>query len=236
MKNWRSKGSSGVFNFPLLLKNDFITYYSISSPVSVDFRIIKEFAFDLDDMPSPFHICPKGTGKLTLTGNTSDLLIISYEGFINQCKRPSTFLDQRKKCDYIVISDRLEILLVEITSATGSVANLLKPILDNRGAVMFPGGKYEKVERQLEQSLQTIMAVPSINNAIVKLHKKTALMAYRVYPSSLHSIVRTGAYSRYLAIESNETQENGAVLSCPQIESFGFEYRRINHRSAFRVV
>lgn len=221
-----------------LLKNDLTAFYGITSPIVINGALVRAQEFDLDDIPGPVRPLAVGAGKVTFKDNHGELEIVNYENFINQCKYPPAFLNGRRKCDYAIVSDRSQMLLIEITSATGSVQNLIKPITNQRtGAVVFPGGKYEKAEYQLGATLQTIMQVMTISNFVNQCRLKTALMAYKVNSlsvvSTLGPIVST--YSRYLAIETRETRQNGALLSCPQIEAYGFEYRRINHNAAFHL-
>lgn len=223
--------------FADILRNDLTAFYGITSPITINSTTVRATEFDLDDIPGPVCALNIGAGKLTIKDNNGELEIINYEDFINQCKIPSSFLQGRRKCDFIIVTDNSQILLVELTSATGSVRNLSKPITTRNGTIIFPGGKYEKVEYQLGATLQTIMPVTTINSFVGQLGKKTALMAYKVFTSPLSPILGTSinVYSRYLTIETRETQRNGALLSCPQIEAYGFEYRRINHNAAFHL-
>lgn len=221
-----------------LLRNDLTTFYGITSPIVINSVLVRSPEFDLDDIPGPVHPLAVGAGKVTFKDNHGELEIVNYEDFVNQCKAPPAFLNGRKKCDYAIVSDRSQMLLIEITSATGSVQNLMKPIINQRtGAVIFQGGKYEKAENQLRATLQTIMQVVTISNYVSQFSMKTALMAYKVNPLSVVPALGPGVstYSRYLAIETRETRQNGALLSCPQIEAYGFEYRRINHNAAFHL-
>lgn len=221
-----------------LLSNDFLACYHINSQVTVNRIVTKAKEFDIDDVPGPVRVLTVGSGKFTLKDNKGELEIINYEDFINQCKQPPSFLQGRKKCDFVIVSDQSHILLLEITSARGSVQNLGLPISNPRtGVVTFPGGKYEKVEYQLSESLQTMMQVVTINRFVNQMRFKTALMAYKVISPSVVSTLGVGIniFSRYLSIEALETQENGALLSCPQIEAYGFEYRRINHQASFHL-
>ena len=36
-------------------------------------------------------------------------------------------------------------------------------------------------------------------------------------------------------MEAEEAGENGAQISCPQIEQFGFDYYRISHDYSFKI-
>ena len=131
-------------------------------------------------------------------------------------------------------------MLVEITSAFGSKENLSKPILRHNEArsVLFKGGKYEKCEEQLWQSLSDLKGVPSIAHKLDSYARKICLMAYEVraynekQTEPKETIIRR-PFDRYLKAESSSTSDDGAIVPCPKIEALGFEYRRIEH--SYRV-
>ena len=223
-----------------LLENDFIEFYGISSKVKVDSQITREFEFDLDDSLSPFSINSFGTGKVSLRNEKGDLEIIHYENFINQCIKPQSFLKNRKRCDYLLAHANKQetILLVEITSALGTKEQLEKPIFhSNNKSILFAGGKFEKCEEQLWQSLRDLKQVPSIGEKIDLYARKICLMAYEIKPYSQqekNTVIRR-PFNRYLRTESKTTFESGAVIPCPKIEALKFEYRRIEHKNVFRL-
>lgn len=134
-----------------LLESDYIVGHNISSRgVTVVPEITDFVDFDLKD-GFPIEILPLGKGQLSIHNKKGNLEIIHYENFVNQCKRPASFLRGRSKCDFILTSiDNHEIvLLIEMTSALGSIANLQKAIIrEADGATVFPGGKFEKCEFQ----------------------------------------------------------------------------------------
>ena len=43
------------------------------------------------------------------------------------------------------------------------------------------------------------------------------------------------AFNRNRLTEAEEAGENGAQISCPQIEQFGFDYFRISHAYSFKI-
>ena len=204
-----------------LLESDYIVGHNISSRgVTVVPEITDSVDFDLKDS-FPIEILPLGMGQLSIHNEKGNLEIIHYENFVNQCKRPASFLRGRSKCDLILtcIDNRETVLLIEMTSALGSIANLQKAIVrETDGAIAFPGGKFEKCEVQL-----------------YAYAKRICLMAYKIEPYRDTSIIHTRPYSRYLQIESKATSDNGAILPCPAIEALGFEYRRIEHSYVFSL-
>ena len=221
-----------------LLERDYIAEHKISSrDVTAVPEITDSVDFDLTD-DFPIEILPLGIGQLSIHNEKGNLEIIHYENFVNQCKRPASFLRGRSKCDFILTSiDNHEIaLLIEMTSALGSIANLQKVIIrETDGATAFPGGKFEKCEFQLYSSLRDLMEVQSISEVLNAYAKRICLMAYKIEPYRDTSIIHTRPYSRYLQIESKATSDNGAIIPCPSIEALGFEYRRIEHSYVFSL-
>lgn len=221
-----------------LLESDYIVGHNISSRgVTAVPEITDSVDFDLKD-GFLIEILPLGMGQLSIHNEKGNLEIIHYDNFVNQCKRPASFLRGRSKCDFILTCiDNLEtVLLIEMTSVLGSVANLQKAIVrETDGATAFPGGKFEKCEFQLYSSLRDLMYVQSILGVLNAYAKRICLMAYKIEPYRDTSIIHTRPYSRYLQIESKATSDNGAIIPCPAIEALGFEYRRIEHSYVFSL-
>lgn len=221
-----------------LLESDYIVGHNISSRgVTVVPENTDSVDFDLKD-GFPIEILPLGKGQLSIHNRKGNLEIIHYENFVNQCKRPASFLRGRSKCDLILtcIDNRETVLLIEMTSALGSIANLQKPIVhETNGVIAFPGGKFEKCEFQLYSSLRDLMDIQSISEVLNAYTKRICLMAYKIEPYNGYSIIHTRPYSRYLQIESKATSDNGAIIPCPSIEALGFEYRRIEHSYVFSL-
>lgn len=109
-------------------------------------------------------------------------------------------------------------------------------ILDKDKNVIYPGGKYEKAEIQLLETLRTIRAVPSISAFINRYKRKVCLMSYLIKPDQDSKVSSAQkSFGRYKLIESRETGENGALLEHPSINAEGFEFRRISHEYSFRL-
>lgn len=223
-----------------LLLKQFVSHYNITArELSVDACLINDNEFDLDDMDSPITILPFGDGKLSFKNDGERLEVIHYEDFINQCKKPLSFQNGQKRCDYIVSTseeteDRSHFILAELTSALGGVSNLSKPIFSH-DKVTFAGGKYEKAEMQLSGSLTSLENVPEIRDYINHKKDKQCIMAYKIiaYDDPIKRIQHP--MNRYLQIESEETHNNGAVILSPIINSFGFTYRRISHAAYYQL-
>lgn len=219
-------------NIKLLLESDFVAHHKVHSVVQADCLTTDCEKFDLDDMPSPIQIIPFGEGKVSFVNDTyGELEIAAYEKFIDQCKKPSSFLKGRMKCDYLAVheDDFGYAMLIELTSALGSDENLSMPI------DKFKGGKNEKSEYQLTNSLKDLLSVDSIKTYFESKAQRVCLMAYRVNPHTDPDYLMKHPFERYLQIESKTTGEDGALMESSAINALGFEYRRINHNYAFRL-
>ena len=219
-----------------LFDNDFIAYYGILSRNAVaDEYPVNLPAFDIDDTVTP-PVVPYKAGQLSVNAS-EDVDILAYEKFIDKCKTPKSFAAGRRRCDFLLTthSTNNAVCLVEMTSALGSASKLSLPIRDSHGNVRYPGGKMEKVEDQLSQSLSTVMAVPAIQSNLASRSRKICLMSYIINPyTNIVDRIRH-PLMRFLGIEAKEVKNDGAIVSCPAIEAFGFEYRRISHDYAFNL-
>ena len=226
-------------NMKQLLENDFLKHYGVTSTVAIDCLSITDVDFDLDDEDSPISLKALGEGKASFHNDNGELEIIHYEDFINKCNKPPSFKKGRKKCDYLPYHTTTPktVVLLEITSALGSRANLEKPITHkNTGKLLYAGGKFEKCEDQLFQSLSTLDEVPSISRRLKAYTRRICLMAYTIKPVQTKSqSIGSRPFAKYLAIEAKATADNGAIIECRRIEDLGFEYRRIEHQYVFRL-
>lgn len=186
-------------------------------------------------------LVPYKTGNVSFehSGQTG-IIVINYEKFLNSLSG-TVFERGRKRCDFILYeadgNGNCFFLLNEQTSTLGSTDNLSKPIVDKNKNVVYPGGKYEKVEVQLSETLKTLKAVAGIKAFIDKYQHKICLMSYVITPKqqSENSDARYAFSARYRQIEARATGENGAKLEQPAINAEGFEYRRISHSYPFKL-
>lgn len=224
-----------------LLASDFLDNYNVTMKgrITVVSHLIHSEKFDLDDVEDHVaFIKEAGHGKLSFNGNLETIEVVGYDDFFKQIKKPRSFVNSLKHCDFLIVSDEssTNFLLIEITSALGGTYNLKEPILNKKtGEVLFRGGKYEKVENQLADSLSTLLAVPSINKKIAGYKRKICLMGYKIIPYTDQIKRITHPFQRYLEIEMAETTNNGAVIHNLQIETMGFEYRRISNDAVFSL-
>ena len=222
-----------------LLENDFLKHHKVTATVAVDCLCVTDVDFDLDDQESPISQKALGAGKASFHNDKGELEIIHYEDFINKCDKPPSFKKGRKKCDYLLCHTTTPetVMLLEITSALGSQANLEKRIVHRTTCeVLYEGGKFEKCEDQLFQSLCTLVKVPSISGKLNEYTRKICLMAYTIKPAQTKSqSIGSRPFAKYLTIEAKATSDNGAIIDCRRIEELGFEYRRIEHQYVFKL-
>lgn len=221
-----------------LLEKDFVAVHGIHTQPAVDEMVTSEVDFDLVDMSSPIALQLQGKGAISLHNDHGEFSVIHYEDFIDQCKKPRSFYEGRKKCDYLLThtDSKHTAMLVEITSALGNTDPLRAPIRNKKtGEVLYEGGKFEKCEEQLYQSLHDLKLVSTISSKLDAYQQRICMMAYVINPYTDPNLLRRKPFLRYLHIEARATADKGAVLSSPKIESLGFEYRRIEHSNVFAI-
>lgn len=215
-----------------LLEKDFVEKHGVHKWQEAEIVVAPVGRFDLDDMDSSFNYLDEGAGKVTFENNAHGCIeVVAYEQFINNCTKPKSFQQGRKRCDYVMAHTSCSgyVMLVELTSAIGEDTVLEIPV---KG---YPKGKNEKCEYQLGNSLSDLLSVPAINSFFMEKEAshRICLMAYKVVPHTDHAYFLLHPYARYLSIESKATGATGAIVSCPLIENQGFEYRRISHEHVF---
>lgn len=222
-----------------LLKQDYPTHYGLHrNTIDVLSETTSDEYFDLTDKKDLGIIVQYKNGNVSFNhANQTEIEVIDYESFLNGFSGTS-FERGRKRCDFIMYekggSSDSFFVLNEQTSALGSTVNLSKPILTHK-KVVFPGGKYEKVEVQLVETLRALRAVLSIASFINKYKKKIGLMSYEILSPDANTSSAIKAFARYKQTESRETGENGAILKQPDLNAQGFEYRRISHDYSFKL-
>ena len=219
-----------------LLEHAMPKHYGVKPRGAASEAITQDRAFDLVDGIPP-NIVPFRMGAASFTNNVTTLSVINYELYLNHYngKRMS---DGRRRCDFIITDTGGTelILLCEITSTLGDIGNLSKPIKDNKsGKVVFPNGKYEKGELQLCGTLENICAVPEIKIAVEARCRRICLLSYiiRRYPGAAYNA--RNAFNRPRCMEAKLAGENGAQISSPMLEAYGFSYYRISHDYAFKL-
>ena len=223
-----------------LLKTELPHHYGLHrTAIAVPAENTMEQKFDLVDNIEGSMVVAFRSGNVSLDmSEPAETEIINYEQYLNGLAG-TKFEQGRKRCDYIVYEKSGEIhrffVLNEQTSAIGSTQLLSKPILDKNKNVQYPEGKYEQVEVQFRETLRTLVEVPSIAAFIGKSDRKVCLMSYVITPRADISNAQKAFVARYKQIEARETGEDGALLLSPEINTLGFEYRRISHDYVFHL-
>ena len=224
-----------------LIDKYFAVHYHLHRVVAIDEETTQEEQFDLRD-ESPF-LFPFGDGYASFgNANKDKIHVLFYEEYI-QKYAGTHFENGRLRCDFIVHGEpSAAIILNEITSSGKGMDDLKKPILkkDKRTGnkiIVYAGGKLEKAETQLLQSLQTLNEVPEIGSFFDAQLRKICLCSYKLYTSVDLTLIGNPveAFNQGMAMIERETGENGTIVSCPDIENLGFEYRRISHNYSFRI-
>lgn len=219
-----------------LLKKDLPAHYGLHrTGIEVRSEKTKEPQFDLNDGHDAIVVKYR-EGNVSFAHSTgSEIEVVDYEYYLNGLSG-TKFENGRLRCDFMLydLGSKNFFVLNEQTSTKDGTANLEKPIIGKDGNVRYPGGKYEKAENQLLETLKTLTAVPAISHYMSTFQRKICLMSYVINRQEQHSAV-VAFVNRYKQIESKETGENGAILSSPNIEAEGFEYRRISHDYTFRL-
>ncbi len=218
-----------------VFEGEFFSHYGITTPnVSITCAITSSPEFDLsDDETALGRILPLCDGDASFSGNDGNIQVLWYNEFINQCKKPRSFQEGRMRCDMILaasLSKGTEFLLLEITTEKEE-SNLTKPI---KGGHPFAGGKNEKCQKQLLESLRTILPIKSISEYAKSCARRVCVMAYRIRESymDLSGIKVSLPNKRFMKVEEKSVP-SGAIYSNPDIEAFGFEFMRISHSQVF---
>lgn len=219
-----------------LLENDLPAYYNVGRRCACDELTTSKTHFDLTEDDKNFVVDYK-KGYASFCDNQYQMSVLNYDAYIGKFAG-TKIADDKRRCDFILTDSNSDniVILCEVTSSIGSVENLSRPIFktknDGTKVIMFPNGKYEKAELQLYQSLENIIAVPSIKSYIENKKKKVCLMSYLIKPAEDKAV---RAFNRNRETEAEEAGENGAQISFPQVEQYGFLYYRISHSYSFKI-
>jgi len=192
-----------------LLKNDFITHYSLGKCV-ICYATTNDKDFDLIDDSIMIHPTGSGIAKYNNTSHKK-VKVINYELFIDSLS--GAFKTGREKCDLIAYStDCSHFFLNELTDTDP------KYIPDFTLANGTPRiGKRNKAIAQLSKTLIDISNVPSILYFLNKHRTKKCCFFNKQINSPL-SIIATTAFNRLSTLSAN-----GYKISNTLIESYGFE-------------
>lgn len=217
-----------------LIDTYFAKYYKLSRVRFIDEHHTTEKSFDIKERGNA-AIAEFGGGSASFDNEVQrDIAVLDYEGYIDKYVG-TVFHAGRLKCDYILESETgTTVIFDEITSSVSGIENLQKPII---GKKQYPGGKFEKVEQQLFESLKTLHDVPEIAYYLDSRSKRVCLCSYKLFSSIALSLIGdpVTAFARGMKEAERQGGENGVKISCPQIEALGFEYRRISHAFVYHI-
>lgn len=212
-----------------LFTGDFVIHYGITTDVVADEYHVDDQLFEVEDKTGD-PIVPYGQGKVRFGNTPGGVDIFAYERFINSTD--GSFQNGLNRCDYLLTSSDTDhvVCLIELSSSTKGLQGLSIPRSD------LPGGKIKKMERQLLVSLKTMLDVPAIAADCAARQHRVCIGAYRVLRDLSKKQRIKFPTNRYLLIEEQETQPNGAHVSFPALEALDFEYYRITHGGTFRLI
>lgn len=211
-------------------------YYNVGRRRLCDEIVIQKPKFDLVDSCKHFVVDYR-KGFASFCKNSYRLSVVNYDAYIGLFAG-TKMENGKRRCDFILTDTDTDdlVMLCEVTSTIGGVENLSIPITkkrkDGSEEVVFPLGKYQKVEMQLYQTLDNIMTVPRIKSYVDSKKRKICLMSYLIKQTADNAV---NAFNRHLMVEAEEAGENGAQISLPCVEQFGFKYFRISHKFAFKI-
>lgn len=210
-----------------LLENDFPAYYGVGRRRNVVEEKINDAYFDLLDVETNYLALHR-QGEASFANRGMDLSVVKYDRYLDLFDG-TCMSDGKRRCDFIItdFGNNELIALSELTSAIGEIEQLNKPI------DRFPGGKFEKVEKQLSDTLANIMPVPSIQAYIKAKSRKICVTSYIIHPRLDETESVRKAFNRNLTTEAAEAGDGGAQIACPVIEQYGFMYYRISHDYTF---
>ena len=209
-------------------------YFQVQLPQSLNLNreiqlrqgLTKEKEFDLQDSAkeSSTIVMAKGTGKSSYRNEQEWLLyILDFEHYKAQLNNSAILKGEglTRMCDYFIIDTEVEICILNEISSAISVENLDKPTEN------FSGGKSEKAQKQLLDSLKTIKKCAPLWQTLSSAKSRICLFSYRIAQDKnpLINNIRT-AFNRPLQVETSISKERGVAYHNEDIEQLGFQYRR----------
>ena len=188
-------------------------YFQVQLPKSLNLNrkiqlrqvLTKEKEFDLqDNAKGNMIVMAKGMGKVSYRNGA----VLKQEGLT-------------RMCDYFIIDTETEICILNEISSAIDIKNLDKPTEN------FSGGKSEKAQKQLLDSLKTIKKCIPLWQILSSAKSRICLFSYRIAQDKdpLINNIRT-AFNRPLQVEISISKERGVAYRNDDIEQLGFQYRR----------
>ena len=194
-------------------------YFQVQLPQSLNLNreiqlrqgLTKEKEFDLQDSA-------KGRNEQEWS-----LYILDFEHYKTQLNNSAILKEEglTRMCDYFIIDTETEICILNEISSAIDIKNLDKPTED------FRGGKSEKAQKQLLDSLKTIKKCIPLWQILSSAKSRICLFSYRIAQDKdpLINNIRT-AFNRPLQVETSISKERGVAYHNEDIEQLGFQYRR----------
>lgn len=209
---------------------DFLCEYNIpeNKIQQIEQECTNALDFDLIDQKENFIVeFGKGTGSFE--NNVGyNVEILAYDNLVKNYNGKYDAFKGTKSCDFILYSnENSTIVLNEHTSSIGD-----KKKLEEEKDSKIGMTKFQKVEKQLSDTLGKLQAVDSLNGIIEKCTTKICLLSYRLFYDKNNP---TKAFNRAQLQIAKATGEDGAKFSCPDIEEKGFEFRKILHNYKFKL-
>lgn len=224
-----------MMNLKEVFDRDFLLAYGIPENKRQDIKqeCTNASDFDLIDKEESEEnfIVEFGKGTGSFENNVGyNVEILAYDNLVKNYNGKYDAFKGSKSCDFILYSEKNStIVLNEHTSSAGGRENLEK---EDRKTHMT---KFQKVEKQLSDTLTKLKEVDSLNGIISNCITRICLVSYELYRATDNENKTRKAFNRVTVQIDKETGENGAKLSCWDIEEKGFEYRRISHNYKFRL-
>ena len=204
-----------------LLTRDFITHYnripSLPFNSTLIWKSTENTEFSLIDDDTIIYSLDDGRGVARYNNLDSvNVTVINYEKFITPLppRVKNTGSIGKNICDLIVYTnDNAHFLLNELTDTQ---TNLL---YEHERYGEKVEGKISKARRQLKQSLENIVDVPTIKNYIDNFKIKHCCFFNKQENNAPEELIATIAFNSF-----NTISLTGNYMSNPDIENLGFEY------------
>ena len=225
-----------MMNLKEVFDRDFLLAYGIPENKRQDIKqeCTNASDFDLIDKEESEEnfIVEFGKGTGSFENNVGyNVEILAYDNLVKNYNGKYDAFKGTKSCDFILYSnENSTIVLNEHTSSIGD-----KKKLEAEKDSKIGMTKFQKVEKQLSDTLGKLQAVDSLNGIISNCITRICLVSYELYRATDNENKTRKAFNRVTVQIDKETGENGAKLSCWDIEEKGFEYRRISHNYKFRL-
>lgn len=225
-----------MMNLKEVFDRDFLLAYGIPENKRQDIKqeCTNASDFDLIDKEESEEnfIVEFGKGIGSFENNVGyNVEILAYDNLVKNYNGKYDAFKGTKSCDFILYSnENSTIVLNEHTSSIGD-----KKKLEEEKDSKIGMTKFQKVEKQLSDTLGKLQAVDSLNGIIENCTTKICLLSYRLFYDKNNPTKALTAFNRAQLQIAKATGEDGAKFSCHDIEEKGFEYRRISHNYKFRL-